>query len=149
MVVYILFFAVICGVLTWVTVTGKDLYPFSSYPMFSACNKPPVKVIRLALEDRHGNITWWRSRFYRYPEFAGKKLVSFYQASSSEKAHPAIILAKAKLLKELTRLINIDEECSDYKALHIIERTITESLQITERTLEIIQIDAIGNGRAT
>lgn len=149
MVVYILFFAVICGVLTWVTVTGKDLYPFSSYPMFSAGSKPPVKVIRLALEDRYGNITWWRSRFYRYPEFSGKKLAPFYQAGSSEKAHPAIILAKAKLLNELIRLINTNEECSDYKALHIIERTITESLQITERTLEIIQIDAIGNGRAT
>jgi hypothetical protein len=147
MIVYILFFAMICSVLAWVTVSGKDVYPFSSYPMFSAGSKPPVKVIRLALEDEHGNITWWHSRFYRYPEFAGKKLASFYQENSSEKAHPAITLAKAKLLKELTRLINKEEECSDYKAFHIIERTITEGLQVTERTLEIIKIDAIENGR--
>ncbi len=147
MIGYILFFVLICGVLVWVTITGKDLYPFSSYPMFSAGNKPPLKVIRLALEDEHGNITWWRSRFYRYPEFAGKKLGGFYQANSSEKTHPAIILAKVKLLKKLIKLVGKEEEYTDYKALHIIERTITDGLQITERTLEIIRMDTIGNGR--
>src|SRR5476649_448310 len=76
---YIVFFLIICVVLLMVTIVGKDFYPFSHYPMFSRLNHMnKVKIYRLALEAKNGEIEWWQHEAYRYPQIVGNKLYQLY-----------------------------------------------------------------------
>src|ERR1700737_744218 len=75
MVVPVLLFILLLAPLLWTMVRGRDAWPFSHYPMFShLTDLSEVEVFRAALETTNGEIVWWRSEFYRYPEFVGRSL---------------------------------------------------------------------------
>lgn len=122
----IFFFSVLLAALVWVTISGKDAWPFSHYPMFSdPMSLSNLMVIRLALETREGEIIWWRSSFYRYPEYVGRRLKHTYQMerepSQSARLAP---LERQKYLAEVMRLIRLEEGSLDrYCAVRIVQRT--------------------------
>jgi hypothetical protein len=123
---YVVFFSMIVGALLWVTVTGKDAWPFSSYKMFSSpMDLNDVTVYRVALEKQDGETVWWQSRFYRYPEFIGRNLKRIYEAKSTDPRFPTIAALEArKHLLDVMRLISIEEPSLDqYRAFQVVRRT--------------------------
>ncbi len=147
--VYVIFFIAICLVLIVVTIIGKDFWPFSHYPMFSVEQKmEDVKVVRLALEDEHGNVEWWRSRFFRYPEFTGRKLQKIYNMNVQGKKLTAFInVERDKLLRSVLKLVEKEGfGINKYAAIHVIERTVTNSFEVKEKTIDIIPIAELNAG---
>jgi len=118
------------GLLTpflWAMWRGKDYWPFSHYPMFSRQNSvEELAVYRLALETKSGTTTWWRSEFFRYPEFVGRRLRRIHQiADQPGKAAVFVNLEQQFLLREVLRLIEAEEGSLDeYQAFHVVKRTI-------------------------
>src|ERR1700761_3103559 len=103
-----IFFALVVLALLFVTIRGRDFYPFSSYPMFSWAHQlDKVQVYRIALEDEDGRITWWRHEAHRYPEFVGRALAKYDTAITNSNPQNAAFatLNKQKLLLEVRRLI--------------------------------------------
>lgn len=146
----IIFFIIICGALLWVTIGRKEAFPFSWYPMYSGPNSlDKVRVFRIALEKTGGEITWWRSRFYRYPEYTGRKLKELrYMLRERVQNEVFVLLERNRLLLEVMRLIESEEgSVINYKAFHIVERTISDSLEITDRTVEVVSFTELRNGK--
>ena len=120
----------ICGLLLpllWAIVRGKDYWPFSHYPMFSQHSAlKDLAVYRLALETKSGAITWWRSEFFRYPEFVGQRLRRIHQATNQVGKEAAFAkLEQQFLLTEVLRLIEMEEGNIDqYQAFHVVRRSI-------------------------
>ena len=56
----------------FVTVRGRDAWPFSGYPMFS---KPvgarEIRVYRIRLEYPGGEARWWRPHYYKFQQIFG------------------------------------------------------------------------------
>ena len=52
---------------TLVTMTFQiDAWPFESYPMFSRPSlSNRICVFRVAYEDKHGNLVWWKPHYYK------------------------------------------------------------------------------------
>ena len=150
MIVYGIFVVMIIGLFGFVTIKGKDLYPFSHNPMFA---KPyrlnEVKIIRIALENEHHEVQWWKHKSYRYPEFIGRRLKDYHYQSIHADNHQKMVLAfkKIKLLREVFRLIELQNQTACITALHIIERTVDENLIVREQTIEIIPLSALKNGK--
>lgn len=143
MILYILFFVLICGIWIGVTIRGNDIFPFSAYPMFSKRHRlEDVRVIRIALALETGEKVWWQSEFYRYPEFVGRQLKQLYDQSRKQPKKIIFFqLKKKQLLIEVKRLIDLEISADkSYSALHIIERCITEDFKITEKTVDVIPI---------
>lgn len=133
-----------------VTIIGKDVYPFSHYPMFAMPHRlSRVKVYRIALEDYNGQIQWWKHEAYRYPEVFGKKLAEYYKEAETQNPKTAMLylMQKQRLLLELVRLIELQGNSGRYKTLHIVERAISNTLQITEHTVEIVPFSKLTHGR--
>lgn len=136
--------------LVWVTVTSKDNWPLSCYPMFSnLTNLSDVEIFRLAMETTDGKIVWWQSSFPRYQRRIGKILKSIYHLetsdSSSSNASNYSFQMKRKYLREILRLIELDEEHIDqYQAFQVIRRTIeadsTRNWNIKDDLVERIPI---------
>ncbi len=145
---YVVFFSIICLALIGVTIAGKDFWPFSHYPMFSIEQKiEDVKVLRIALEDSDGKIVWWHSKFFRYPEFTGRKLQKIYGLNIGGKKLDAFInIERNKLLKAV--MIHVEEEQPErsYSAIHIIERKITGSFKVSDKTIDIVQLEQLKLG---
>ncbi len=143
MILYILFFGLIGSIWIWVTIRGKDAFPFSAFPMFSTRHRlENVRVIRIALELETGEKIWWESEFYRYPEFVGRQLKQLYEQSRKQPKDAVLFqLKKKQLLIDVKRLIDLDSK--PYRALHIIERSITEDFKITEKTVDVIPISSL------
>lgn len=146
----ILFFGTLVAVLIWVTINGKDIWPFSHYPMFAEpANLDNLLVVRLALETREGELIWWRSRFYRYPEFVGRKLKRTYQLEREQSRFSALApLERRKYLAEVIRLIRFEEGTIDqYSAIHLIQRTASadpaHGLIIREQSLARIPLSEL------
>jgi len=121
----ILFAVVIVGIQLFITISGKDAWPFSSYNMFSApLDLTEFGVFRVALERQDGEIVWWRSHFYRYPEQVGKRIRGLRQLENdTPKTRMVVALETRKLLIEVARLIQQEEGgLESYQAFHIIER---------------------------
>src|SRR5215510_3561769 len=120
----------ICGLLVpllWAMVRGKDYWPFSHYPMFSRSSTlKELAVYRLALETKLGGTSWWRSEFFRYPEFVGQRLQRIHQAiSQGGKDAVFANLEQQFLLTEVLRLIEAEEGTIDqYQAFRVVRRTI-------------------------
>jgi hypothetical protein len=136
-------FSTISILLLWVTITGKDIYPFSYYPMYSVPrNLENISVFRIALEKKDGSIAWWKSEFYRYPEYSGRKLRQLWQVKSENKQKEVILqLEQHRLLIGVLQIMekeNID--INDYKAFHIIERTMQGELKPVDKTIEIVPL---------
>ena len=125
-----LFFTAMVVGLVWATVSAKDSWPLSHYPMFSGLTKlEEVEVFRLALETRHGEIIWWQSHFYRYPEYIGGML-QMLDRFEREKQQPLslALLARHRYLLEVLRLIALEEgSVQDYQAFHIVRRTASQN----------------------
>lgn len=141
----ILFFA-ICILLLWVTIAGKDIYPFSYYPMYSAPHSlENISVFRIALEKRDGSLTWWKSEFYRYPEYSGRKLKQLWRTKSDDPKRDVMLqLEQHRLLIAVLQIMekeNID--INDYSAFHIIERTMQSDLKPFDKTIEIIPLNRL------
>lgn len=150
MIFYLLFFIGVCAILTGITIARKDAWPFSWYPMYAAPHAPErVKVIRIGLQTQEGPVTWWQSRFYRYPEYTGRRLLQLQKAAAKSAGNTVfIILERNKLLLEVLRLIESEQgSASQYKAFHIVERTIGDNLAITDRTVEIVSFSELRNGK--
>jgi hypothetical protein len=146
MTLYILFFGLIGCLWIWVTIRGKDAFPFSAYPMFSARHRlEDVRVIRIALALETGEKVWWQSEFYRYPEFVGRQLKQLYDQSHKQPKEAIFFqLKKKQLLIEVKRLIDLEIPADkSYGALHIIERCITADFKIEEKTVEVIPISSL------
>lgn len=88
----------------------QDVWPFSRYPMFS--NRITVEslvVLRIAIEDAKGQVSWWRPRFFRLQDTLCarfKKLAREDPGGSAET--PAFL----KLFAETQRLIIDDGRVS-------------------------------------
>ena len=141
----ILFVVVILGIQLFVTISGKDAWPFSSYKMFSApLDLDQLAVFRVALELQDGELVWWRSRFYRYPEQVGKQISRLYRLQNdSPKTRVVVALETQKVLIEVARLIRQEEGgLDDYQAFHIIERKgrITHNNDITIEDKTVVRI---------
>jgi hypothetical protein len=121
----ILFVVLVLAIQLFVTLSGKDLWPFSAYNMFSAhLDINQHSVFRVALERNDGEIVWWKSHFYRYPEQVGKQIRPLYQLEDkSPKTKMVVALETRKTLMEVARLIRREEgEGGNYQAFHLIER---------------------------
>lgn len=148
--IYILFFMLICSTLLLATFWGRDFYPFSNYPMFSGTHElRNVKVFRIALEKQDGKLEWWQHDAFRYPEFVGRKLKQIY-SSMPEGDRKAVIFAtleKNKLLTNVLKLVIQENKANhNFKAFHLIERTINKDFEITDRTVDIILFSNLKNG---
>ena len=138
------------SVLLWVTVRGKDSWPFSHYPMFSGvADIAEVEVFRLALETTDGEVIWWRSEFYRYPEFVGRSLKHLKQLEDESRQSRALAgLERQRLLAAVLRLIELEEGRSDrYRAFQVVRRAVAAdddgALKITEQTVITIPLAEI------
>lgn len=49
------------GILTVVTVTGRQWWPFDKYPMYATAPPGPIFAHRLELTDTNGTVRWWRT----------------------------------------------------------------------------------------
>lgn len=150
MVFYLIFFVVVCGILTGIAIARKDAFPFSWYPMYSAPHAPEkVKMIRLGLQAHDGAVSWWQSRFYRYPEYTGRRLLQLQKAVEKAAGNNVFItLERNKLLLEVLRLIESEEgSVRGYMAFHIVERTVNTNLEITDRTVSVVSFSELRNGK--
>ena len=145
---YVVFFSVICLALIGVTVTGKDFWPFSHYPMFSTGQKiEDIKVWRIALEDNDGNVEWWQSKFFRYPEFAGRKLQKIYSLNIGGKQLDAFInVERNKLLTAVMMHVALEQPQRSFSAIHIIERKVTVFFKVDEKTIDIVPLEQLKLG---
>lgn len=147
--IFYIIFILITSILVYVTIAGKDAFPFSHYPMFSGAHSlENAKVFRLALEKQDGEIVWWNSEFYRYPEFVGRQLKRIYQTTGEDKISNAfVLLERQKLLIEVLRIIAIQEgTLKNYKALHIVERSPFQTngeIVIDDRTISVMPFEKI------
>jgi hypothetical protein len=133
--------------LVWVTAIGRDAWPFSHYPMFSRLTDVgQVVVFRIALEKADGEIVWWKSEFFRYPEFIGRMLK---QCSKTDGPGSSLYTAlqKEKYLAEVLRLIAVEGRDPEYRAIHIVRRTAGRSGEgkpvLLDQTLERIPLESI------
>jgi hypothetical protein len=136
---FVIFIGVVAALL-FVTIRGVDAYPFSHYPMFAGRHAlKNIAVIRIALEKPGGELVWWQHEANRYPEFVGRQLKAIYKtaAVSDAKTNVALALRKQKLMLEVERLLT-PENKKNYVAFHIIERTVNNTLTITDKTVETI-----------
>jgi len=146
----ILSFVILLALLLWVTIQGKDAWPFSHYPMFSGLRDlSQVEVFRVALETRAGEVIWWRSEFYRYPEFVGRRLKRLQQLASEDGRTATFASLEGKrYLSTVLSLIEREEGgVESYVALHIVRRTVSagsdSKLEIKEQTLNRIPLEGI------
>ena len=145
MVFSLAFIGLIAGLLLWVTLRGRELWPLTSYPMFSERHAlAQVEVFRVALETHTGECEWWRSRFYRYPERIGRELQQAQRLGQLNAGLP--LLAQRRLLAEAARLIRLEEGgTAQYRALHIVRRTAAfdsqQELRIVEQTIARLAFD--------
>jgi len=146
MCISIILFFIICILLVWVTIAGKDLYPFSYYPMYSAPhNLENVRVFQIALEKKDGSVAWWESKFYRYPEYSGRKLQQLWQVRNDDQKRDAILqLEQYRLLIAVLQIMEKENmDTGDYCAFHIIERTMQSDLKPVDKTIEIIPLNRL------
>ena len=147
MVVPILLFIFLIGPLLWTMVRGHDAWPFSPYPMFSRLlDLNEVEVHRLALETKTGEVIWWRSEFYRFPEFVGRKLKRIYQLEGEGgRAAVLALLERQRCLEEVLRLIEAEGGCLDhYQAFLIVRRSVAEGNVLTIRDETVARIPLAG-----
>lgn len=121
--------AVVIALTLFLTLAGRDLWPLTSYPMFSGYRDPSgVRVVCLALETRDGKLEWWRPRFYRYQDKLGRKLAG---------ANTELTLW---CVGEALRLIRLEEgDTLGYRAIHVVERRWVNAAS-EDRTLARIPI---------
>lgn len=120
------FFTAMIVVLVWATVWAKEAWPLSHYPMFSdATQLEEVEVFRLALETRTGEIIWWQSHFYRYPEYIGSRLQMLARFEREQRQPASLaLLVRRRYVLEVLRLIAFEEgSLQRYHAVHIVQRT--------------------------
>lgn len=132
--------------LIWTTIRGQDVFPFSHYPMFSELGEMSnVEVFRIALETKEDRVYWWKSEFYRYPEYIGRQLQKLCQLEKEDgKTVPFVMLKKHQYLREVLRLIELEEKTIDnLNSLRIIKRTIFEDKDVLRINDEIIEVIAV------
>ncbi|MBS1522336.1 MAG: hypothetical protein JST50_15150 [Bacteroidetes bacterium] len=142
----IIFFFTICILLLWVTIAGKELYPFSHYPMYSGPHDlKNIGVFRIAIEKKDGNIVWWQSEFYRYPEYSGRKLQQLWEARNNNQQQEVFLqLERHRLLISILQIMKKENiNADEYNAFHIIERTINSDLKPVNKTVEIIPLNRL------
>ena len=146
--IYYIFFIAVCLILIGVTIAGKDFWPFSHYPMFSIEQKmEDVKVWRVALEDKNGHIEWWQSKFFRYPEFTARKLQKIYRLNIEGKKLTAFInIERNKLLNAVIKQVAREQPENSYIAIHIIERTVVNTFEVNEQTIDTIPLAELKSG---
>lgn len=146
---YIVFFCVVCAMFLWVTLFRKQLYPFSFYPMYSAPHSlDDIVVFRLALEKKDGSVVWWRSEFYRYPEYLGRKLKQLHASGIGDVQRSALLrLEQTRLLLIALKIIEKEEGTTDgYSAFRIVQRTMTADIRPVDKIIGIIPLDTLKNG---
>lgn len=137
------------GVWCWVTVTGRDAWPFSSYPMFSRRYRlAEVVVFAVAYEATDGRIDWWRPVHDRDAERVGQRLQLLAPAGhGSAVAQAARRLAVRSELARVIRLATLERgQAPAWRALHIVRRTIDErgtAISIRDQTLDIVPMDEL------
>jgi hypothetical protein len=106
-----------------------------------------VEVFRIALETKDYEIVWWKSGFFRYPEFVGERLRELHHARPAGGSSIFITFQRNRILSEVLRLIVSEEGNTDrYRAFHIVRRTACSKgldLQIEDRIIAKIPIEEI------
>jgi len=141
------FFILICISLAYISLFSQEAYPFSSYPMFSQTYQlQSIKIIRIAIEAKNGELIWWESKFYRYPQIIGNNIKKLTQLKNE--LNPKIY--NLKLNKTLLYALNLFHNeyvtLNNYHSFHIIERSIDKNLKIIDKTISIISFEQIKNG---
>ena len=135
-----------CGALLWVTLRGKDAFPFSHYPMFAqTLDLQKVRITRIALELESGDIVWWQPEFLFYREVLGKQLNELYpRIAQAEEDKTLLQLEKKSLLLEAKRLI-ASEKGNDkpYRAFHIVECGISENFEMRRTIIDIVPFSSL------
>ncbi|HJP62134.1 MAG TPA: hypothetical protein VJ844_01770 [Mucilaginibacter sp.] len=143
---YVIFFLVICGVLLWVTIRRKEIYPFSYYPMYSSARDiNEISVFRIALKTQDESMIWWKSEFYRYPEYVGRRLKQLCLARNHASDNDVFLqLEHKRLLILVLRILEKEEKnISNYKAFCIVERRINDKLEPEDKVIETIPLSSL------
>lgn len=121
------FCLVVVTVLLWVTFSGRDAWPLSSYPMFSGrLRLEDVEVFRVALESQDGSVHWWCPHYYRYAEEVGRQLQQLHHTvPHNPPARAAVAMAQQYVLREVVRLTRLEQGgAAGWRAVHLIRRTV-------------------------
>lgn len=91
----------------WITLKGKESWPFSCYPMFS---KPIIAsenmaYYRIALESENGAIDWWKPSFPRHQ----RRVSLILEKASLDMESKDSIETKQRCLTELVKLLNREQ----------------------------------------
>ena len=80
----------------------RDAWPFSCFPMFSRGLKPEdVEIVRIAIEDGEGRITWWQPAFFRLPDSFGDRFRALWHGGLESPAGAPDVLAMAARIRQL------------------------------------------------
>ena len=143
---YVIFFLSICGMLLWVTIRRKEIYPFSYYPMYSSArNINEISVFRIALKKQDESVIWWKSEFYRYPEYVGRRLKQLCLARNYASENDVFLqLERKRLLISVLRILeNEEKDISNYKAFCIVERRINNQFEPEDTIIETILLSSL------
>ena len=102
---------------------GRDLWPFSHYPMFSSLRSlDDVVVFRIAIEDASGRVDWWRPRFFRMQDRLAVRFAELMRRPAEERASSPDLLA---LLVQTRSLLLADlPGAADSAALLFVRRRV-------------------------
>lgn len=134
------------AVLTWVTLSGRDAWPFSAYPMFSELRRlDQVSVYCIAFETSAGSLEWWRPRHYRYAERIGQSLQRFAPSCNATAAHQAALsLARRQTLRHALRLVELElGVVPAWNAVHVVRRSVNQRdgrLTVHNDTVEVVPV---------
>jgi hypothetical protein len=105
--------ALLTGFMALLTMTRRDAWPITRYPMFSGYRRiGDVRVLCLALETADGSLRWWRPHFYRYTDGIRYLLGD----GTEEQAVPCV--------EHVMRLLALEyKDVSWCTAVHVVERT--------------------------
>jgi hypothetical protein len=89
-----------------VTITGRDLWPFSAYPMFSRrARLADAVVYRVAFQHGDGQRRWWKPHFFRDAERVGALLAGAApRPGESAAENAALALRRRVILRHVVRL---------------------------------------------
>jgi hypothetical protein len=145
---YTIFFFIICAILIWVTLRKKEIYPFSYYPMYSSPHLlGEINVFRIALK-KDDIMVWWESEFYRYPEYAGRKLKQLWAARNNAGEKDVFLqLERDRLLILVLQIMQKEKvDIGRYDALCIVERRINGDLEPIDQLIETVLLNDLRNG---
>ncbi len=125
-----IFCIVLITIFLWVTLRGKEAWPFSAYPMFSQRRDiSQVEVVRVALETQAGELIWWQPHFYRYPEAIGRNLKRLYALQQGIATSLELLAHQQKICADVIRLLHQEKgNLQHYRSILLIRRNLIKDV---------------------